>query len=62
MFALLLPLRGGEGRTLPAIANANLKIGLMIEELELLTKQLEQIESAMELALADTGMPNSKPR
>jgi len=28
----------------------------MIEELELLTKQLEQIESAMELALADTGM------
>lgn len=38
------------------IAAAKLKIGLMIEELELLTKQLEQIESAMELALADTGM------
>jgi len=28
----------------------------MIEELELLTKQLEQIEKAMEQALADTGM------
>jgi len=35
---------------------AKLKLGLMIEELELLTKQLEQIESAMGLALADTGM------
>jgi transposase len=38
------------------IAAAKLKLGLMIKELELLTKQLEQIESAMELALADTGM------
>lgn len=38
------------------IASAKLKLGLMIEELELLTKQLEQIESAMELALEDTGM------
>lgn len=37
-------------------ASAKLKVGIMIEELELLTKQLEQIESAMELALADTGM------
>jgi transposase len=37
------------------IAAAKLKIGLMIEELELLTRQLEQIESAMELALTDTG-------
>ncbi|HAU32246.1 MAG TPA: IS110 family transposase, partial [Desulfotomaculum sp.] len=38
------------------IASAKLKLGLMIEELELFTKQLEQIEKAMELALADTGM------
>lgn len=37
------------------IASAKLKIELMIEELELLTKQLTQIEIAMELALADTG-------
>jgi len=39
-----------------ATASAKLKLGLMIEELELLTKQLEQIERAMELTLADTGM------
>jgi len=38
------------------LASAKLKLGLMIEELELLTKQLEQIESAMELALAATGI------
>jgi len=38
------------------IASARLKLGLMIEELELLTKQLEQVESAMELALAQTGI------
>lgn len=37
------------------IASAKLKLGLMIEEMELLTKQLEQIESTMEKALADTG-------
>jgi transposase len=37
------------------IVSAKLKIGLMIEELELLIKQLTQIETAMELALADTG-------
>ena len=37
------------------IASAKLKLGLMIEELELLTKQLDQIESAMEKALIDTG-------
>lgn len=37
------------------IASAKLKLGLMIEELELLTKQLDQIESAMEKALVDTG-------
>ena len=36
--------------------SAKLKLNLMIEELELLTKQLEQIEKAMEQALADTGM------
>ena len=36
--------------------SAKLKIGLMIEELELLTKQLEQIQKAMELALIDTGI------
>jgi len=34
---------------------AKLKLELMIEELELLTKQLERIEGAMELALTDTG-------
>lgn len=37
------------------ILSAKLKLELMIEELELLTKQLAQIETAMELALADTG-------
>jgi len=37
------------------IVSAKLKIGLMIEELELLTKQLAQIETAMALALTDTG-------
>ncbi|MBP2656564.1 MAG: transposase [Firmicutes bacterium] len=37
------------------IASAKLKLGLMIEELELLIKQLEQIERAMEKALADIG-------
>jgi len=35
--------------------SAKLKLGLMIEELELLIKQLEQLEVAMEQALADTG-------
>ena len=35
-------------------ASAKLKLELMIEELELLTKQLEQLERAMELALAET--------
>ncbi|MCM1565213.1 MAG: IS110 family transposase [Dehalobacter sp.] len=34
--------------------SAKLKLELMIEELELLTKQLEQLENAMELALAQT--------
>lgn len=38
------------------LASAKLKLALMIEGLELLTKQLEQLESAMELALADTGL------
>lgn len=38
------------------VASAKLRLGLLIEELELLTKQLEQIESAMELALAETGL------
>jgi transposase len=38
------------------VASAKLKLGLMIEELELLTKQLEQLETAMELALAKTGI------
>lgn len=37
------------------ILSAKLKLGLMIEELELLTKQLVQIENAMKLALAETG-------
>ena len=37
------------------ITAAKLKLELMIEELELLTRQLEQIESAMAIALADTG-------
>jgi len=38
------------------ITAAKLKLELMIEELELLTRQLAQIERAMEKALADTGM------
>lgn len=38
------------------IASSKLKLELMIEELELLTKQLEQVESTMELALAETGI------
>ena len=37
------------------IVSAKLKIELMIEELELLTKQLEQLETAMKAALTDTG-------
>lgn len=37
------------------IVSAKLKLGLMLEELELLTKQLEQLEIAMEKALAATG-------
>lgn len=37
------------------IASAKLKLGLMIEELELLTRQLEHLEAAMEVALAETG-------
>lgn len=37
------------------IVSAKLKLELMLEELELLTKQLEQLETAMEKALADTG-------
>ena len=35
---------------------AKLKLELMIEELDLLTGQLEQIENAMELALDETGI------
>lgn len=35
--------------------SAKLKLGLMIAELELLNQQLEQLESAMKQALADTG-------
>ena len=37
------------------LVSVKLKLGLMIEELELLTKQLKQLEKAMEKALADTG-------
>jgi len=37
------------------INSAKLKLGLMIEELELLTKQLEQLETAMEKGLSDIG-------
>jgi transposase len=37
-------------------ASSKLKLELMIEELELLTKQLDQVESTMELALAQTGI------
>jgi len=36
--------------------SAKLKLGLMIEELELLTNQLDQIRDAMEVALMDTGL------
>jgi len=38
------------------LSSAKLKLEIMIEELELLTKQLQQIEKVMEQALADTGM------
>lgn len=38
------------------LVSAKLRLNLMLEELELLTKQREQIEKAMEQALADTGM------
>lgn len=38
------------------ISSAKLKLGLMIEELELLRRQFEQIEVAMEKALDDTGL------
>jgi transposase len=38
------------------LVSAKLKVGLMIEELELITRQLEQIEDSMEQALADTGL------
>jgi len=38
------------------IVSAKLKLGLMIEELELLKKQLEQLEVAMGQALEDTGI------
>lgn len=37
------------------VLSARLKLGLMIEELELLTGQLEQIENAMKQTLAETG-------
>jgi transposase len=37
------------------IVSAKLKLELMIEELELLTRQLAQIETAMNRALTDTG-------
>jgi transposase len=37
------------------IVSAKLKLELMIEELELLTRQLAQIETAMKRALTDTG-------
>jgi len=37
------------------LVSAKLKLELMIEELELLTKQLKQLEKAMEKVLADTG-------
>ena len=38
------------------VASAKMRLGLLLEELELLTKQLGQIEEAMEEALADTGI------
>jgi transposase len=37
------------------VTSTKLKLGLMIEELELLTKQLEEIENVMEKALFETG-------
>ena len=37
------------------IASAKLKIGLMVEELELLTNQLERLEVEMKKSLAETG-------
>lgn len=40
------------------IVSAKLKLELMIEELELLTKQLAQIQTEMDLALANTGFRN----
>lgn len=39
-----------------ALTSAKLKLGLMLEELELLTKQIEQIKTEMEKALAGTGI------
>ena len=41
--------------------SAKLKLELLIEELELLTKQLEQIEQAMENALNETGVKEIIP-
>ncbi|HOJ09361.1 MAG TPA: transposase [Clostridiales bacterium] len=40
------------------IVSAKLKLGLMIEELELLIRQLEQLEKAMDQALDETGFRN----
>lgn len=40
------------------IVSAKLKLGLMIEELELLIRQLEQLEKAMDQALGETGFGN----
>jgi transposase len=39
-----------------AIASAKLKLELIIEGLELLTKQLKQVENTMEITLAETGI------
>ena len=41
------------------LVSAKLKLGLMIEEWELLTKQLGQLKKAMEKVLADTGYGES---
>ncbi len=38
------------------VASAKMRLGLLLEELELLTKQLGQIEEAMAKALTDTGI------
>ena len=38
------------------VVSAKMRLGLLLEELELLTKQFEQIEEAMEQALTDTGI------